>query len=606
MDYSVRYKECSPLETIERIRKIFARLGILTVEKWNNDVEGYYSLHLMIHGMDNVFSNGKSTTAQYALASAYAELIERLQNLGFAKWNQGMSQKALEYQGFYMAPDERKIDKKELLCNIERWFSSVKCDEGTMKFNKNILEKWRTMGDGDWGNNTGLPYMNITDNHIYYLPFSMVGDIYGSNGMSAGNTASEALVQGLSEVLERYVQRKIILERIIPPTIPDSYISEKYPYLYHMIRELEKKGDFKVIVKDCSLGKGFPVTAIYFLDRSRHSYFIRFGAHPSFDISLERCLTELLQGKNIDDLSWRVPLSFSDEEIFSAGNLNDIFINGAAPHPPEMFMDKFSYEFGGIRDMSGRDNHAMLSRLIGIIESNGGNILIRDVSFLGFPSFHMIVPFMSEMVNYRVKTFSNITGPGRIPSLLMRLEELGGGELQGLVDAILENGCSPKNSIADLFHRSLSSDFPWHRIKLDFFLGCAYYKLGEPAKACKFIERFVKSMKSSKNDAGNAYYNCIKDYFGALACGRNDMIKIKEILIKFYPESIAEEVLAFLHHPDDIFRPYSKLHCFNCKECRYIKHCYYPSMEKLFMKMKDIYAENRIDQRRVASILAEK
>ena len=58
--------------------------------------------------------------------------------------------------------------------------------------------------------------------------------------MSAGNSFEEAMVQGMSEIIERYVQKKIIKERISLPDIPVEYI-KKYPHIYEMFRKLEQK-----------------------------------------------------------------------------------------------------------------------------------------------------------------------------------------------------------------------------------------------------------------------------------------------------------------------------------------------------------------------------
>lgn len=604
MDYSTRYKESNPLDTVERIRKILKGLDILTVEKWTAEVKGYYSLHMMIDGLNNVFSNGKGTTAEFALASAYAELIERLQNLGFVKWNQGMSKMSLDYKGFHLAPDEKRINKKELLRNINKWFSHIKHDKSIAEFNKKKLNKWKTVNEYEnWEENTGLPYMNLTDGSVYYLPISRINELYGSNGMCAGNSGCEALVQGLSEVIERYVQTRIVLERIVPPTIPDSYISANFPHIHSMIKELEGKGNFKVIVKDCSLGKGLPVTAIYFIDRSSHSYLVRFGSHPSFDISLERCLTELLQGKSINNLSWTVQLYFSEKDIFNEDNINNMFVNGQAFHPVEMFTENYSYEFKEVKDLGGCDNKTMLSYLTGIIHSMGGNILVRDVSFLGFPAYHIIVPFMSEIINCKSQYLSSISGMGKIPSLMMHLEKVNDGDLMEIIDAILKDGYNPGGSIADLFHKSLSVNSPWHNIKIEFFLSCAYYKLGDIEKAYHFIGRFVSGMKADYNSPDSAYYNCMKDYFGALVNGRKSLNNTRVILKKFYAEGIVEQVFTSLENPGDIFKAFSGLNCFNCEECIYKRHCNYPAREKLFMRMKDIYSGNVIDQKRVASIL---
>ena len=48
--------------------------------------------------------------------------------------------------------------------------------------------------------------------------------MFGSNGMSAGNTKEEALVEGISELIERYVQQEVILKNLRLPDFPTSYI----------------------------------------------------------------------------------------------------------------------------------------------------------------------------------------------------------------------------------------------------------------------------------------------------------------------------------------------------------------------------------------------
>ncbi len=74
-----KYKDSAPLETIENIRNILSNLGIFCVEKWLNSAETLYSVNLQVPGT-NIASNGKGTSYEFALASGYAELIERLQN----------------------------------------------------------------------------------------------------------------------------------------------------------------------------------------------------------------------------------------------------------------------------------------------------------------------------------------------------------------------------------------------------------------------------------------------------------------------------------------------------------------------------------------------
>ncbi len=52
----------------------------------------------------------------------------------------------------------------------------------------------------------GLPFTRQSDGETVYIPMNIVGNLYVSNGMSAGNTANEARVQALSEVFERHIK----------------------------------------------------------------------------------------------------------------------------------------------------------------------------------------------------------------------------------------------------------------------------------------------------------------------------------------------------------------------------------------------------------------
>ncbi len=53
----------------------------------------------------------------------------------------------------------------------------------------------------------GLPFTRQSDNQTIYIPMNIIGSLYVSNSMSAGNTRNEARVRGLSEVFERYVKK---------------------------------------------------------------------------------------------------------------------------------------------------------------------------------------------------------------------------------------------------------------------------------------------------------------------------------------------------------------------------------------------------------------
>ena len=97
--YNFKYKDCDPSETISLCKNIISSFNFDTKEDITKISNNLYSVNLMdtISGM---VSNGKGVTEEYALASGYAEFLERIQNALFVKgWNN-------DYGKFEYYPDE--------------------------------------------------------------------------------------------------------------------------------------------------------------------------------------------------------------------------------------------------------------------------------------------------------------------------------------------------------------------------------------------------------------------------------------------------------------------------------------------------------------------
>lgn len=73
------YKEKQPEETVGQIQKILKIWRLMLLKMAEKSSIGTYALRLKIENMD-IGVNGKGINKIYAQASAYAELIERLQN----------------------------------------------------------------------------------------------------------------------------------------------------------------------------------------------------------------------------------------------------------------------------------------------------------------------------------------------------------------------------------------------------------------------------------------------------------------------------------------------------------------------------------------------
>jgi ribosomal protein S12 methylthiotransferase accessory factor len=221
-----KYKDELPVNTVNRIKGILNNLNIITVEtNWLNSVTGFHSVTVSIENTD-LSTNGKGGTADYALASAYGELIERLQNQAHFRLSMNLSQEALEYRGFYYAPDEVYMTASEFLNSGDEWTQKLALTKPRTDV-KELLNKWMNISYEQTPSDfIALPFLNQRTRRVSNIPIKMVSKMYMSNGMCAGNTAEEALVQGISEVLERATNKAVVLNKVVPPTIPREYIRQ--------------------------------------------------------------------------------------------------------------------------------------------------------------------------------------------------------------------------------------------------------------------------------------------------------------------------------------------------------------------------------------------
>ena len=187
----------------------------------------------------------------------------------------------------------------------------------------------------------------------------------------------------------------IIQQRITPPEINIEYIKEHCKTSYSMITSIKRRG-YDVIVKDCSLGKGFPVVACIIINKKLGRFFVKFGAQPNMDIAIERCLTETFQGRNLDKIDWFRDYFYSYDDEFEAINLSNILHSGDGFYPYEFFMNKEDYSFKSW-NYEEDDNVKLKDKLVNLIIDSGYKLFVRDWSFLGFPTYQIVSPSLSNI-----------------------------------------------------------------------------------------------------------------------------------------------------------------------------------------------------------------
>lgn len=125
-----------------------------------------------------------------------------------------------------------------------------------------------------------------------YLPLRQIVYLVGTNGMAAGNTLEEAVLQAICEVIERYCLATIAHQRLATPAIETSTIAS--PVARDLLARLRFKGK-EVRVRDFSLALGLPVVGVVRRTK-RGRCLITAGVATSADEALVRALTESSEG----------------------------------------------------------------------------------------------------------------------------------------------------------------------------------------------------------------------------------------------------------------------------------------------------------------------
>lgn len=239
-------------------------------------------------------ANGKGMTESYSLASGYAELYERFCNKTFfianPYWIKSYMENNMKQNHYYFSPDEKILTYEELTASprVTDYFNLLANDEELAKKSIDFITDKKYVG---------VPMYNIVDNSILYMDPRLLIRLERTNGMAAGNTIQEALVQGCSELVERLVSESFVFdndeERIICHALNLDNILN--PALKEKIDTIKSYG-YDLYIFDLSYNYKLPVLMSLIIDRKSGIIKVNFGSFPIFNIAVERVITELYQG----------------------------------------------------------------------------------------------------------------------------------------------------------------------------------------------------------------------------------------------------------------------------------------------------------------------
>lgn len=481
-----------PLEqTIANMSAIMARMGMkIEIASWRNIVPNVWSLHIRDAHSPMCFTNGKGATKESALASALGEFIERL-NCNFF------------YHGQFWGLDIANADFVHY--PNEKWFKPGKKDA----LPKEILDEYcleiynpdgELRGSHLYDTNSGnvkrgiccLPYVRQSDGEVVYFPSNLIENLFLSNGMSAGNTLAEAQVQCLSEIFERAVKREILEGELALPDVPQEVLA-KYPGIVAGIKGLEEQG-FPVLVKDASMGGQFPVMCVTLMNPRTGGVFASFGAHPSFEVALERSLTELLQGRSFEGLNDLPQPTFQTEAVTEPNNFVEHFIDSSGLVSWRFFSAKADFEFVEW-DFSGKgenSNAEEAATLFGILEELGKEVYMAVYEDLGAPACRILVPDYSEIYPVEDLIWDNTNKALLFREDILNLHRLDDESLEALLERLEDSDLDDYTDIVTLIGIEFDDNTPWGQLTILELKLLIYLALQQFEEAKDLVESFLQ------------------------------------------------------------------------------------------------------------------
>ena len=278
-------KACTPVETVERFQQKLKTAGldilkeVRRIDTGRLDIPVYFSVcgKDALETIGTKKQMGKGSTPEQSKASACMELGERFSFFSFLK----------NPDNFIVGDYPAMVAAGYPVLPVATLLQSVHDTTRTPEQLERLL--------------TGLPMRwtlarNLTRDEDVLVPFSWFYAINEFNGPCAGNTIEEAILQGISEVVERHVCAVVTREKIRTPAIDLSTVTD--PVARELIEKFERNG-IKLYVNDFSLDTGIPTIGALawdpatFPEKSELVYTA--GTTPGADKALIRALTEIAQ-----------------------------------------------------------------------------------------------------------------------------------------------------------------------------------------------------------------------------------------------------------------------------------------------------------------------
>ena len=426
------YNKCDiPSNTIKRIKNGLQKLDLESEYYPFRVSDNIYWGRVWIDSI-RIVCNGKGLTPELAEASAYAELAERL--------SAGLFYPVFEEQVRFNVPGLYDEETNRFLNYewMEGYIYSHQDDlENPLRI-EDLLANENHLTDNDIEDikNSRMARhwvdgFSIIREETVKVPVNFVAYIHGSNGMAAGNTIEEAMIQATCEIFERHSQiRSIKSEQIVPSIDSDSIENQN-------IRDMIKfysGNNVDVMIKDLSFDGLIPCIGVLFInknlrtDRLEHRILIP-GASFNLEEALARCFTEGMQGRE----TLLAPRPELDRPLVHRSKVNDYYMlmKCGISLKDISFLDQG--ETRTYRNIKIKDVLSEIEEIKKICKVFNTDYILLNYTHpvLDFPVVRVIIPGVSDFLPFLRKDVL-VSGSTR-PSAVRR-----GGEFKKIMQSFFE------------------------------------------------------------------------------------------------------------------------------------------------------------------------
>lgn len=588
-------KDELPVYTVDKIRNCLKEINLeCDMRYYEQDLPGCYSARVYLKGplSEMIGANGKGTTKEYCMASGFAELMERIQNQIFPYQLRREDIEIFSEENplpkdslcKYIPLSDMKKDKNSFLNRIIKKYASSIDNSKSSSYREMLVSMQLESLFPSWEKSGvfTIPFYHVQTGEYEQLPIDLIKSLNLSNGMAAGNTLEEALVQGYSEVFERYAQCKIVLDDLTPPEITRREL-QKYPDIFKLVEKIEKSGPYQVIMKDCSLGIELPVVCGIIINLKEQSFGVRFGAHPDIQIAMERVFTEAMQGKQLKDFSKFNKISFSKKNVCSQQNMLNLLKTGEGFYPPSLFGKTASYQYISWDQYIDISNRSLAALMTNQILSECRELYIADMSYLGFPSVCIYAEDMSEIIPATDAVLKANIAKARAESFLQDTSSINREKVQELLTVgRLTRNSVLENTIPSMCKFPISADVHGGNDQIGFLMSVCNYYLGDMEAAARLLRQCL--MVNEPGTWEYAYEEVLLKFLQG-TCAHMDRQKLAEILCKVCDEQTVHKVLEDFKEPDSVFlKLYPSCIHPRCKECS-VSGCAYAPLKDLYKSL---------------------